>query len=184
MLLTIAISVSEQAGQIVKAILPPGCGLPPAHISFIEGKVYHHSIMKYFSYVQDKDQTKLKEDPIYFFSYGLETTFTIIKELTKIAGISSLDKDATSEFFSIPHNCPFTWTRDHHSNLPMVAASLNDFVKSVEQRVSVGGVKWSSLEQQLHPASAESAISALQGGLERIQWSYAVLGSWDAPAQV
>ena len=128
--------------------------------------------------------SKLKEICYFFFSYGLENTFTIIKELTKIAGISPLDKDATSEFFSIPHNCPFTRTRDHHSNLPIVAASFSDFVKSVEQRVSVGGVKWSGLEQQLLLTTAESAVSALQGGLERIQWSYAVLSSWDTPAQV
>ena len=109
----------------------------------------------------------------------------IIKELTKFAGVSLIDKDATNEFFSTPHSCPFTQTQDHHSNHPVVTASLSDFVKSVEQRISVGGVKWWGLEQQLPPATAESAVSVVQGGYdERIQWSYALLGNWDAPAQV
>ena len=46
-------------------------------------------------------------------------------------------------------------------------------------------VKWSCLERQLVPATAESAVSVLQGGHEeKMQWSYAVISSWDAPAQV
>ena len=121
------------------------------------------------------------------FSYGLEISFTIIKELANITGISPLDKDVIAEFFSVPHNCPFTQTRDHHGNHhqgnhPMVADSLSNFVKAVEQR---SGIKWSDLERQLVPATAESAVSVFQGGHEeRVQWSYALLSNWDAPAQV
>ena len=115
----------------------------------------------------------------------METTFAIVKELAGLAGIAPIDKDTTNEFFSSPHSCPFTQTWDHHSNHPLVAAHLSEFVKSVEQRISVGRVKWNGLEQQLLPATAESAVSVLQGGhQERVQWSYAVLSNWDAPAQV
>ena len=114
----------------------------------------------------------------------METSFIIVKELTKIAGFSPLDKDVTDEFFSSPHNCPFTLTRDRHGNHPMVATSLSDFMKSVERRVSVGGVKWSGLEGQ-HLPTAESATSIFQGShTEKVQWSYAVISEWDTPAQV
>ena len=119
------------------------------------------------------------------YSYGLETTFTIVKEVAAIAGISPLDKDTMADFFSSPHDCPFTRTRDHHGNHPVVAASLSDFVKSMEQMISVGGVKWRGLEEQLLPTTAESAASVLQGGhQERRHWSYATITSSDAPAQV
>jgi hypothetical protein len=115
----------------------------------------------------------------------LETTFAIIKELVTIAKISPLDKDTMADFFSNPHNCPFTRTRDHHDNHPVVAASLSDFMKSVEQMISVGGVKWSGLEQQLLPATAESAVSVVQGGhQERLQWSYATLTSSDGQVTI
>ena len=120
-----------------------------------------------------------------FSSYGLETAFAVVKELAAIAGISPLDKDTVADFFASPHDCPFTQTRDHHGNHPVVAASLSDFIKSVEQMISVDGIKWSGLEQQLLPATAESAISVLQGGhQERLHWSYATITSSDAPAQV
>ena len=118
-------------------------------------------------------------------SYGLETAFAIVKEVAVIAGISPLDKDTMADFFSSPHDCPFMRTRDHHGNHPVAAASLSDFMKSVEQMISVGGVKWSGLEQQLPPTTAESAASVLPGGhQERRHWSYTTIASSDAPAQV
>lgn len=116
----------------------------------------------------------------------METTFTIVKELTKIAGFSPLEKDEMAEFFSSPHSCPFTVTKDRHGNHPALATSLNDFVKEVERRASsVDGVQWSGGEQQMLPNITDSAVSLLQGGHEeKVQWSYSVLSGWDLPAQV
>ena len=117
------------------------------------------------------------------FRYGMDTSFSVIRVLAKIAGLSPLDKEVTTEFFSSPHKCPFTLTQDCHGNHPVVATSLSDFVKSVERKVSVGGIKWSGSERQLLP-TADSATFTLQGGhTERVQWSYTVLRGSDTLSQ-
>lgn len=114
--------------------------------------------------------------------YNVETSFSIVKELAKIAGLSPFKRDDMSEFFSSPHCCPFTRVQGHHGDQPVVAGSLCDFHRSLRERAMMSGVKWGSSEKQL--AGTESSNASLVGHTEQGQWSYVVLSSSDLPAQV
>lgn len=114
--------------------------------------------------------------------YGMETSYTAVKELTQIAGIIPFKRDVTSEFLSSPHTCSFTLSLAHCSNHPLVAASLGDFHKLLEKTVSGADVQWKGLERQL--TISESANSLQVGHVEKTHWSYVILRNSDIPAQV
>ena len=113
---------------------------------------------------------------------SVETSYTIIKELAKVACLCPLVKDQLSEFISSPHSCSVTRTQDHHGNQPVVAESIAVFYKAVRERVLAPRVKWSGSKK--HLVGSESSNALLLGHSQHVQWSYVTLTGSELPAQV
>ena len=120
--------------------------------------------------------------PTLTYRYPVETSYTIIKVLAKVAGLSTLAKDQPSEFFSSPHSCSFTKTQDHHGNQPVVADSIAKFHEAVREGVVASGLSWSGSGKQ--HTSSELSGAMLVSHSEVVKWSYVALVCSELPAQV